>query len=99
VIGQVVVLRAIPGPFSDAALRLYEALSDQAAVALERARLWEEAQRRAERERRTRQMIDHIRRAVDVERALQTTAEELSRAMRVSQVSVELSLEGLDDRA
>jgi len=99
VIGQVVVLRAVPGPFSDAALRLYEALSDQAAVALERARLWEEAQRRAERERRTRQMIDHIRRAVDVEQALRTTAEELSQAMGVPHVSVELSLEGLDGHA
>ncbi len=47
VAGQVVVLRTTPGPFSDAALRLYEMLSDQAAVALERARLLEEAQRRA----------------------------------------------------
>jgi GAF domain-containing protein len=93
VIGQVVVLRATSGPFSNAALRLYEVLSDQAAVALERAQLLEEVQERVEQEQMTRQMIDHIRRAVDIEQALQTTAEELSQAMRVPRVSIELGLE------
>ena len=93
VIGQVVVLRNTTGPFSGSALRLYEALSDQAAVALERAQLWEEAQQRAEREQLTRQTIDRIHRAVDIEQALQTTAEELSQAMGVPHVSIELSLE------
>jgi len=92
VIGQVVVLRAAPGPFSNVALRLYEALSDQASVALERAQLLEEAQRRAEREQLARQMIDRIRRAADIERALQTTAEELSQVLRVPHVSIELGL-------
>jgi GAF domain-containing protein/HAMP domain-containing protein len=98
VIGQVVVLRTTPGPFSDSALRLYETLSDQAAVALERARLLEEAQKRAEREQLTRQMVDHIRRAVDIEQALQTTAEELARAVRVPRVSIELNLETLQQQ-
>jgi GAF domain-containing protein len=93
VIGQVVVLRVTPGPFSNAALRLYEVLSGQAAVALERAQLLERAQRRAEQEQLTRQTIDHIRRTVDIEQALQTTAEELSQAMGVPYVSIELSLE------
>jgi GAF domain-containing protein/HAMP domain-containing protein len=93
VVGQVVVLRATPGPFSDSALRLYEALSNQAAVALERSQLLEEAQRRADREVLARQMIDRIRRSMDIEQALQTTAEELSRAMGVDHVSIELSLE------
>jgi len=93
VIGQVVVLRATPGPFPDSAVRLYEALSNQAAVALERAQLLEGAQRRAEQEQTARQMIDRIRRAVDIEQALQTAAEELSQAMRVPRVSIELSLE------
>jgi GAF domain-containing protein/HAMP domain-containing protein len=93
VIGQVVVLRATPGPFSDSALRLYEALSNQAAVALERGQLLEEAQRRAKQEQLARQMIDRIRRAIDIEQALQTTAEELSRVMHVDHVSIELSLE------
>ncbi|MEA3340470.1 MAG: GAF domain-containing protein, partial [Chloroflexota bacterium] len=93
VIGQVVVLRTTPGPFSDSALRLYEVLSDQAAVALERAQLVERAQRRAKRERMTLQIVDRVRRAVDVEHVLQITAEQLSQAMEVPHVSIELSLE------
>ena len=93
VIGQVVVLRATPGPFPDTALRLYEALSNQAAVALERGQLLEEAQRRAEQEQQARQMIDRIHRAMDIEQVLQTTAAELSQAMSVPHVSIELSLE------
>jgi DNA-binding LacI/PurR family transcriptional regulator/GAF domain-containing protein len=97
VIGQVVVIRATPGPFPDTALRLYEVLSDQAAVALERAQLLEKLQRNAGREQQTRQMIDRIRRAVDVEQALWAAAEELSRAVGVPHVSVDLSLEALQD--
>ena len=94
VIGQVVVLRTAPGPFSNSALRLYEVLSDQASVALERAQLMGEAQRRAERERMTLQMVDRIRRAVDMERALHVAAEELAQAMQVPHVSIELNVEG-----
>ena len=93
VIGQVVVLRVTPGPFSIGALRLYEVLSGQAAVALERAQLLERAQRRAEQEQLARQAIDHIRRTVDIEQTLQKAAEELSQAMGVPHVSIELSLE------
>ncbi|HDQ72615.1 MAG TPA: GAF domain-containing protein [Chloroflexi bacterium] len=93
VIGQVVVLRSTPGPFSDSAIRLYEALSDQAAVALERAQLWEEAQKRARYEQTTRQTIDRIRRALDIEQALQTTVQELSQAMNVPHVSIDLNLQ------
>ncbi len=94
VIGQVVVLRDAAGPFSESALRLYEALSDQASVALERARLLEDARRRAEREQQTRRVVDRIRRSATIERTLHTTAEELSRVMKVPQVSIELNLEG-----
>jgi GAF domain-containing protein len=93
-IGQVVVLRSTPGPFTDVAVRLYEALSNQAAVALERAQLLEEAQRRAAQEQLARRMIDRIRRAQDVEQALQTTAQELSQALGVPHVSIDLDLDG-----
>jgi hypothetical protein len=96
VIGQVVVLRTTSGPFPYTALRLYEVLSDQAAVALERARLLELAQQRAKQEQLTRQMTDRIRRAMDIEQALQTTAKELAQAMNLRHVSVEISLEGAD---
>lgn len=98
IIGQVVVLRDTPGPFSEADLRLYEAISDQAAVAMERAYLWEEAQRRAEYERLLRQATDRIRRAINVERALQTAAQELANMTKVPQVSIELGIQDGDMR-
>ncbi|MEE8389456.1 MAG: GAF domain-containing protein, partial [Anaerolineae bacterium] len=91
VIGQVVVLRNTTGPFSDTALRLYEALSDQAAVALERAQLWEQAQRRAEREQLTREITDKIRRAVDMDSLMQTAVREMAAALGVSNAFVQLS--------
>ena len=93
VVGQVVVIRDTPGPFPDTSLRLYEALSNQAAVALERGQLLEETQRRAEQEQQARQIFDHIHRAMDIDHALRTTAEELSQAMDVAHVSIELSLQ------
>ena len=96
VIGQVVVLRTTPGLFSDAALRLYEVLSDQAAVALERAQLMEESQRRVKQEQITLQVVDRVRRAVDVEQVLQVTAEELSRSLGVPHVSIELNVEAFE---
>ena len=92
VIGQVVVIRATPGSFPEADLRLYEVLSDQAAVALERAELLEGAQLRADQEQQARQMIDRIRRAADLDYALEAAAEELSRAMGVPHVSIELGV-------
>jgi len=95
VIGQVVVLRTTPGPFPETALRLYQVLSDQAAVALERAQLLEGAQRLAIQEQQARQMIDRVRRATGVEQALQTAAEELSQAMGVPHVSIELNPKAL----
>ncbi|MCP4539657.1 MAG: substrate-binding domain-containing protein [Chloroflexi bacterium] len=92
VIGQVTVLRITTGPFSESALRLYEALSDQAAVALERAQLWEQAQRRAEREQLTRQITDRIRRAADMDSLMQTAVREMSAALGVSNAFVQLSV-------
>jgi GAF domain-containing protein len=93
VIGQVVVLRNTTGPVSDAALRLYEALSDQAAVALERAQLWEEAQRRAERERLVSELSEQMQRASDMETLMRITAEGLNQALGGSRVFVRMGTE------
>jgi len=84
VFGQVVVLRVDPGPFPEAAVRLYESLSDQASVALERARLLEETQRRAARERRVSEITSRIRASTEVDTILQTAIRELGRALRAS---------------
>lgn len=93
VIGQVVVLRTTPGPFSESALRLYEMLSDQAAVALERARLLEGAQQRAARERVIREISDQMQRATDMETLMHVTAEGLNRALGASCTYARLATE------
>jgi len=90
VMGQVVVLRATAGSFSEAAMRLYETISDQAAVALERARLLEIAHRRVEEEATLRAISDRVVRAMDVETVLRSATEGLSQVLKASGIFVEL---------
>lgn len=80
-VGQVVILRATPGPFSPASLRLYEVIGDQAAVALERARLLESMRQRAEQEEILRSIADQITATFDLRTALQTTLQQLGRVL------------------
>lgn len=80
-IGQVVILRSAPGSFSLAALRLYEVIGDQAAVALERARLLENMRQRAEQEEALRSIADQITATFDLRTALQTTLQQLGRVL------------------
>lgn len=69
---------------------LVEAISTQAALALDNARLFEEAQRRAARERLTREITDHIRSATSVEQAVQRAVRELGRVLEASEVAARL---------
>lgn len=80
-IGQVVILRSTPGSFSPTSLRLYEVIGDQAAVALERARLLENTRRRAEQEEALRSIADQITATFDLQTALQTTLQQLGRVL------------------
>jgi GAF domain-containing protein len=97
-IGQMVVLSSEPGSFSESSMRLYDMLADEAAVAFERARLLEEAERGAEQESKMRRVVDRIRRAADIEQALRAAAGELSQAMDVPHISIELDV-GPDDES
>ncbi len=90
VIGVVIVQRATPGPFSPVSLRLYETLVEQAAVVLERARLVEEAQRRAAQEQWLSQVSDQMQRAGDMGSLLQVAAEEVNRVLGGSRAYVQL---------
>jgi GAF domain-containing protein/HAMP domain-containing protein len=90
VFGQVVVLRTSPGPFSSSAVQLYEALSDQASVAMERVRLLEAARRRAEEEATLRAIGDRLSQAIDRESLLQTASQELAEALGAAGVYIEL---------
>lgn len=57
---------------------LLEALAEQLGLAMESARLYQESQRAATRERLTREITDRLRRAMTVQELLQFTAQELS---------------------
>lgn len=80
-IGQVMVFRAVPGPFSPASLRLYEVIGDQAAVALERARLLERIRQRVAQEAALRSLADQITATFNLQTALQTALQQLGQML------------------
>jgi GAF domain-containing protein len=94
VIGFVSIYRAEPGSFSPVSVRLYETLVDQAAVAMERARLLEEAQVRADRERLIAEVSARMRERLDVEAVLKTTADEMVRALDLEEIVIRLTTDG-----
>jgi GAF domain-containing protein len=69
---------------------LVTALADQIAVALENQRLFEQTQRRAQREHLAGEIVGKIRAAGDVRDILETAVEELGRALGVSRTRVHL---------
>jgi len=71
---------------------LLTAIASQVAIALQNARSYEEAQRRAERERLVRQIIERIQTAPDVDGVLQVAVRELGRALRVPRTFVQLEV-------
>ena len=71
-------------------ITLLEALTAQLGVALENARLHQDTQRRATRERLTREITDKMRRARGVEGIAQTAVDELFDALGASRTFVRL---------
>lgn len=69
---------------------LLEALADQAALALENARLFQETQLRAQREHLISQITARVRASMDMETILRTTTEELARALNLSRARIRL---------
>jgi len=68
-------------------------MADQLATAIENARLFEQEQRHARRERLIREVTARIRGAADVESILQTTVQEVSKALGASHGLVRLGTE------
>jgi GAF domain-containing protein len=64
-------------PWSAEELGVIQTISEQLSVAVESARLFEETQRKAERERTVGEIAASISAASEVEKVLQTTVEEL----------------------
>ncbi len=79
--------------WTDDEVALIEAVADQMALALENARLFEQTQRRAARERLIREITARVRDYIDVETILQTTVQEVGKALGTSHGLVRLGTE------
>jgi GAF domain-containing protein len=86
------------GRWTDVEINLLEALADQLGIALEGARLYQEAQRRAARERLTREITDEMRSAVEVDHIIQAAVDEIFDVLGASHAFVRLgAVEALAD--
>jgi GAF domain-containing protein len=72
---------------------LLRGISEQVAAALQRARLLEQTQSRARRERVIRDVVDRMQRAADMESLMRIAAEELTRALGASRAYVKMGTE------
>lgn len=73
-------------------IRIAQAVSDRVALALENARLFEESQRRASKERIIGEISAKINAAANVDVILQTAVEELGRTLQGSRVAIQLDV-------
>jgi GAF domain-containing protein/DNA-binding LacI/PurR family transcriptional regulator len=80
----------VPHAYDEHDLELLTALASQMAIALQNARLFEEAGARARQERVIREISDQMQRATDMETLMRITAEELNRALGGSRTYVRL---------
>jgi len=76
--------------WTDEELALTQTLTDQLSVALEGARLYQDAQRRAARERLIGEVTDRVRETLDIETILKTGAREVRQALDLPEVVVRL---------
>jgi len=76
---------------------LIESIATQAALALENARLVEESQSSAAREKLTSEITSKIWSSPTTDAILQTAVRELGRALEASEVSIEISLGESDE--
>jgi GAF domain-containing protein/HAMP domain-containing protein len=73
-------------------IALVRTLVDQLSTALESARLYQDTQTRAVRERLTSEITDKMRRAVDIDTLMQTTIREMAAAVGASGAFVQLGV-------
>lgn len=73
-------------------IAILEAVAERMAMTAENLRLLDETQRRAAQERLTGEIAARMRESLDVEKVLQTTVQELGRAVGAGEVSIRLLL-------
>jgi GAF domain-containing protein len=77
---------------------LIEAVATQATLALENARLVEESQSIAARERLANELIAKVWASTNMDNILQTTARELGRTLEAAEVTIEVSMDDKDEK-
>ena len=77
---------------------LLTAIASQTAIALQNARLFEDTQRRAQRERQIYEITNKIRRSPDIATILQTTVNELGQALRTDRALVRLGVKSREEQ-
>lgn len=91
IIGQVVLETNNPH-LTDEEMAVLRAITTQAALALENARLIEETQKRSRRERVVTDITARVQRAVRVDEALQITLRELGQALGAARGTIQLEI-------
>jgi GAF domain-containing protein/heme/copper-type cytochrome/quinol oxidase subunit 4 len=81
------------GAWSEEEIALIETVADQVAQAMEAARLFDETERRAQREQLVTQFTDKIRAAPDMDSILRTAVQEIRRTLGVSHGAIRLGTE------
>jgi len=89
-LGFITAYRTTPGPFSAGAQRLYEVLSDQASVALERARLAEESRVRTRRLTALYTFSGALAASLDVDMVIRATLQAVSDILAFEYATVSL---------
>jgi GAF domain-containing protein/HAMP domain-containing protein len=82
------------GSWKENEIQLIEALIDQLGMALESARLYDDTQRRAERERLISEVTARLRASTTIDVIMQTAVQELAEALHVPHGSIILRSEG-----
>ena len=95
-IGQMAVSMPENRKMSEDEQAMLNAVAQQLAQKAENLRLFEETQQQATREQLARQIADKIRASRDIETALNTAAQELSKALGLSKAQVDLEISSLD---
>jgi PAS domain S-box-containing protein len=85
VIGAMTVQSTQESAFSDEDIAVLQTMADQLAVAIENARLFEQAQTRAERERLVRTITNRVHQGADAEAIMRITLQELGQILGATQ--------------
>jgi len=80
------------GPWTREEINVLESVSEDLGIALENARLVEETQRKAQRDRIAAELASKIWASSDVDNILQTAVRELGSALQVSRGSIQLAM-------